>query len=179
MDCSMPGFLVIHNHPEFAQTPVHSVGDVIQPSHPSPPAFNLVQHQGLFQWVSSLHSMAKLSASASVEYASIKCIYRNLLAPRADLLSYMLVPVHLSPRISCLFLPHIHPTPPPLASMASGACPLLFLFMLIPSLLCSPGGLPDWETKPNPTAKPGLQCFLIPNDLPVMWLSLLSRHLEA
>ena len=52
MDCSMPGFPVHHLLPEFAQTHVHWVGDVIQPSHspsyPSPPVFNLSQHQGLF-----------------------------------------------------------------------------------------------------------------------------------
>ena len=39
------------------------VGDAIQPSHPlspSPPTFNLSQHQGLFQWVSSLHQVAKV-----------------------------------------------------------------------------------------------------------------------
>ena len=56
MDCSTPGFLVLHYLPELAQTHVHWVSDVIQPSHPllslSPPAFNLSQHQGLFQWVS-------------------------------------------------------------------------------------------------------------------------------
>ena len=56
MDCSMPGFSVHHQLPEFTQTHVHWVGDAIQPSHslssPSPPAFNLSQHQGLFQWVS-------------------------------------------------------------------------------------------------------------------------------
>ena len=54
MDCSTPGFPVHHHLPELAQTHVHRVGDVIQPSHPqsspSPPAFNLSQHQGLFQW---------------------------------------------------------------------------------------------------------------------------------
>ena len=53
MDCSTPGFPVHHQLPELAQTHVHSVGDAIQPSHPlpppSPPAFNLSQHQGLFQ----------------------------------------------------------------------------------------------------------------------------------
>ena len=51
MDCSTPGFLVLHYLPEFAQIHVHWVGDAIQPSHPlplpSPPALN----QGLFQWV--------------------------------------------------------------------------------------------------------------------------------
>ena len=56
MDCSTPGLPVHHQLPEFAQTHVHWVGDAIQPSHPlsspSPPAFSLSQHQGLFQWVS-------------------------------------------------------------------------------------------------------------------------------
>ena len=63
MDCSMPGFPVLHHLPELAQTD-HWVGDTIQPSHPlsalSPPAFSLFQHQGLFQWVSSLHQVAKI-----------------------------------------------------------------------------------------------------------------------
>ena len=53
MDCCTPGFPVLHHLPEFAQTHVHWVSDAIQPSHPlsspSPPAFNLSQHQGLFQ----------------------------------------------------------------------------------------------------------------------------------
>ena len=64
MDCSTPGFLVHHQLLEFTQTHVHWVGDAIQPSHPlsspSPPAFNLSQHQGLFQWVSSSHQVAKV-----------------------------------------------------------------------------------------------------------------------
>ena len=58
MDCSTPGFLVLHSLPEFAQTCVHCVDDAIQPSHPllppSPPPLNLSQHQSLFQCVSSL-----------------------------------------------------------------------------------------------------------------------------
>ena len=52
MDWSTPGFPVHHQHPEFAPTHIHQVGDAIQISHPltspSPPAFNLSQHQGLF-----------------------------------------------------------------------------------------------------------------------------------
>ena len=52
MDCSTPGLPDHHKLPEFTQTHVHRVGDAIQPSHPlsspSPPAFNLSQHQGLF-----------------------------------------------------------------------------------------------------------------------------------
>ena len=50
---SMPGLPVHHQLLEFTQTDVHRVGDAIQPSHPlsspSPPAFNLSQHQGLFK----------------------------------------------------------------------------------------------------------------------------------
>ena len=63
MDCSMPGFPVHHQLPELAQTPVHWIGDAIQPSHPllSPsPAFNLSQHEGLSQWVSSSYQVAKV-----------------------------------------------------------------------------------------------------------------------
>ena len=64
MDCSILGFRVFHYLPEFAQTQVHWIGDAIQPSHPlpspSPFAFNLSQHQGIFQWVCSLHKTAKV-----------------------------------------------------------------------------------------------------------------------
>ena len=61
MDCSTPGFLVHHQLLEATQTHVHRVSDAIQSSHPllspSPPTFNLSQHQGLFQWVSFLHQV--------------------------------------------------------------------------------------------------------------------------
>ena len=63
MDCSMPGFQVLHYLLEFAQSHVHCVSDTIQLSHPlsSPSlALNLSQHQGLFQRVSSLHQVAKV-----------------------------------------------------------------------------------------------------------------------
>ena len=64
MNCSMPGLPVYHQLPEFTQTHVHRVSDAIQPSHPlsspSPPAPNLSQHQSLFQWVNSLHEVAKV-----------------------------------------------------------------------------------------------------------------------
>ena len=63
MNYSTPGFLVHHQLPETTQTHVHRVGD-IQLSHPlscpSPPTFNLSQHQSLFQWVSSSHQVAKV-----------------------------------------------------------------------------------------------------------------------
>ena len=73
MDCSMPGFPVHQQLLEFTLTHVHQVGNAIQPSHPlsspSPPAFNLSQHQGLFQmsqfFTSSGQSIG-VSASASV-----------------------------------------------------------------------------------------------------------------
>ena len=62
-DCSTPGLPVRHQLLEFPQTHVHRVGDAIQTSHPlsspSPPAFNLSQHQGLVQWVSSSNHEAK------------------------------------------------------------------------------------------------------------------------
>ena len=58
-----PGFPVLHNLPDFAQIHVYWVHHAIQPSHPllppSPPAFNLSQHQGLFKWVSSSHQVTK------------------------------------------------------------------------------------------------------------------------
>ena len=64
MDCNTPGFHVHHQLPELAQTHIHWVDDAIQPSYPLPspslPTFTLSQHQGLFQWVSSSHQMAKL-----------------------------------------------------------------------------------------------------------------------
>ena len=64
MDCSMPGFCVLHYLPEFAQTHVYWVGDAIQPPHPLLPPFSLVlnlsPHQGLFQWVSFSHQVAKV-----------------------------------------------------------------------------------------------------------------------
>ena len=64
MNCSTSGLPIYHQLPEFTQTHVHWVGDAIQPSHPlsspSPPALNLSQNQGLFQWVSSSHQAAKV-----------------------------------------------------------------------------------------------------------------------
>ena len=68
-DCSTPGFPVHHQLPGLAQT---RVGDAIQPSHPlvspSPPTFNLSQHQGLFksQFFPSGGQRIRVSASASV-----------------------------------------------------------------------------------------------------------------
>ena len=64
--------------PELAQTHVHWVGDAIQPSHPlsspSPPAFNLSQHQGLFKWVSSSNQVAKV---LEFQHQSFQQIFRT------------------------------------------------------------------------------------------------------
>ena len=64
MNCSTPGLPVHHQLPESTQTHVHWIGDAIQPFHPllspSPLAFILSQHQGLFQWVSSSLQVAKV-----------------------------------------------------------------------------------------------------------------------
>ena len=80
MDCSTPGFPIRHQLPELAQTHFHQVGDAIQPSYPlsspSPPAFNLSQHQGLFQWVSSLHQVAKI-LEFQLQHQSLQWILRT------------------------------------------------------------------------------------------------------
>ena len=78
MDCSTPGFPILHHLPEFAQTHVHWVSDAIQPSHPlsSPsPASNLSQHQGLFQWVSSSHQVPKV-LELQLQHQSFQRIFR-------------------------------------------------------------------------------------------------------
>ena len=80
MDCSTPGFPVYHQLLELAQTHVHQVDDAIQPSHPlsspSPPAFNLPQHQGLFQGVSSSHQLAKV-LEFQLQHQSFQWIFRT------------------------------------------------------------------------------------------------------
>ena len=59
MDCNIAGFTILHYLPDFDQTHVHWVSDVMQPFHPlwpsSPPALNLSYHQCLSQWAHSLH----------------------------------------------------------------------------------------------------------------------------
>ena len=79
MYCSTPGHPVHHQLPEFTQTHVHLVGDAIQPSHllssPSPPAFNLSQHQGLFEWVSSSHQVAKV-LEFQLQHQSFQWIFK-------------------------------------------------------------------------------------------------------
>ena len=77
MDCSTPDLPVHHQLPELTQTHVHPVGDSIQLSHPLsspfPPAFNLSQHQDLFQWIGSLHQVAKV---LELQHQSLQWIFR-------------------------------------------------------------------------------------------------------
>ena len=101
MDCSTAGFPVHHQLLELVQTHVHRVGDEVQPSHPlsppSPSAFNLSQHQGLFQWVSS-HQVAKM-LEFQLHHLSFQWIFRT------DFLSDGLVGSPCSPRDSQEFSP--------------------------------------------------------------------------
>ena len=82
--CSTPGFPVCHQLPELAQTHVHRFSDTIQPSHPllspSPPSFSLSQYQGLFNWVSSLHQVAKVLQFQLLQHQSFQW------TPRTNLL---------------------------------------------------------------------------------------------
>ena len=79
-DCSTPGFPVYHQLWELTQTHVHWVGDAIQPSHPlsspSPPAFNLSEHQSLFKWVNSSHQVAKV-LEFQHQHQSFQWIFRT------------------------------------------------------------------------------------------------------
>ena len=80
MDCSTLGFPVHHQLPELTQTHVNRNGDATQPSHslssPSPPALNLSQHQGLFQWVSSSHQVAKV-LEFQLQHQSFQWIFKT------------------------------------------------------------------------------------------------------
>ena len=76
-NCSPPGFPILHYLLEFAQTYVHRVGNVIQPSHPLflPSSLNLSQHQGHFQWVTSLHQVVKV-LELQLHHESFQWIFR-------------------------------------------------------------------------------------------------------
>ena len=75
-----PGLPVHHQLPELTQTHIHWGGDAIQPFHPlsspSPPAFNLFQHQGLFIWVSSSHQVAKV-LEFQLQHQSFQRIFKD------------------------------------------------------------------------------------------------------
>ena len=97
IDCSVPGVPVHHQLLEVAETQAYQVSDAIQPSHtlssPSPSAFKLSQHQGLFQRVSSLLQVAKVS-EFQLKHQSFQWIFRT------DLLQDGLVGSPCSPRDS-------------------------------------------------------------------------------
>ena len=80
MVCSTSGLPVHHQLPELAQTHIHRVSDAFQPSHPlsspSPPAFSLSQHQGLFQWVSTSHQVAKV-LEFQLQHQSFQWLFRT------------------------------------------------------------------------------------------------------
>jgi len=96
MDCSTPDFPVPQHLPEFAQVPVHCIGDAIQPSHlvsPSSSAFDLSWHQGLFQWI-TLHIMwpnyCRFSPSSEYSgFISFKIDWFDLLAVQETLKSLL------------------------------------------------------------------------------------------
>ena len=106
MNCSIPGLPVHHQLSEFIQTHVYWFSDAIQPSHPlssaSPPAFNLSQHQGFFQWISPLHLVAKV-LEFQLQHQSFQWIFRtDFLAVQGTLKSIF---QHCSSNASILWCP--------------------------------------------------------------------------
>ena len=95
MDCSTPGLPVYNQLPEFTQIHVHWIGDGIQPSHPlsspSPPASSLSKHQGLLQWVSSLHQAAKV-LEFQLQRQSFQWIFRTWTVWKGKKESYQAMP---------------------------------------------------------------------------------------
>ena len=89
MDCSTPGLPVHHQLSEYTQTHVHWVSDAIQPSHPlsspSPPAFNLFQHQSLSN-ESALHIRWPKYSSFSISHSNN---YSGLISFRRDWLDFL------------------------------------------------------------------------------------------
>ena len=142
-DCSTPGFSVLHSLLEFAQTHVHWVGDAIQPSHPlsfpSPPALNLSQHQGLFQWVSSLHQVAKV-LELQLQHQSFQRILRVDFF-QDWLAKYLSHPSRQTPGCPSTLIPYKEPAWPDSGEGASKGIWCLF------SHLCGRGpnkALPDF-----------------------------------
>ena len=100
MNRSTPGLPVHHQLPEFTQTHIHRVSDAIQPSHPllspSPPTFNLSQHQGLFKSVFCIrwpkYWSFSFNISPSSEYSgliSFRMDWLDLLAVQGTLKSHL------------------------------------------------------------------------------------------
>ena len=92
MECSTPGFPLLHQLPELAQINVHQVGNAIQPSHPllspSPHAFKVSQHQGLFQSVVRIRWPKYWSFSFSISPSNE---YSGLISLRIDWFDFLAV----------------------------------------------------------------------------------------
>ena len=111
MDYSTQGFRVHHRLLKLAQTHVHGISDAIQPSHPlsspSPPAFNLSQHQCLsnesdicIRWPK--YWSFSFNVSPSNEYSaliSFRMDWMDLLSVKGTLKS---LPQHHSSKASIL-----------------------------------------------------------------------------
>ena len=102
MDCSTPGFSVLHYFLEFAETHVRWISDDIQPSHPlSPasPALNRPQNRGLFQWIGCCirwqrYCRFSFNISPSDEYSgllSFRVDWLNLLAVQGTVHQFLLL----------------------------------------------------------------------------------------
>ena len=111
MDCITTGCPVHHQLLEFTKTHAHWVDDAIQPSHPlsppSPPSFNLSQHQGLFKWISSSHQVAKywsfsFNISLSNEYSGLISFNKDWLDPLPVQVTLQSLLQHHSSRASIL-----------------------------------------------------------------------------
>ena len=104
MPWTAAGFPILHCLPELAQNHVHWISEATQPSHPllspSPPALNLSQHQGLFQWVSSSYQVAKLLELQL--QISPSCDYSGLISFRIDQFDLLAV----QGTLKSLFQPH-------------------------------------------------------------------------
>ena len=104
MNCSTPGLLVQHQHPEFTETHVHRVSDAIKPSHllssPSPLAPNLSQHQSFFSNESTLYMRWPISPSKEIPgLISFRMDWLDLLVVQRTLKSLL---QHHSPKVSIL-----------------------------------------------------------------------------
>ena len=134
MDCSTPGFPVLHYVPEFAQTHVHWVDDTLQPSQPmcppSPFAFSLSQHHCLLQWVGFSHQVAKV-LKLQHQFSSVAQSYPTL----CDSMDYNMPGssvLHCLPEFTQI---HVHSIGRWCYLIISSSChPLLLLPSIFPSI---------------------------------------------
>ena len=107
MNRSTPGLPVHHQLPELTQTHVHRVSDAIQPSHPllspSPPAPNPSQHQGLFQWVYSLHEVAKVLEFFCIDWDYCVAFFFHPI----DVVYYISLFLYVEPSLYSWFKSHL------------------------------------------------------------------------